>query len=377
MYSSGCVWQWAAPPSDIQQEWFGSFYLFRRSLFNDYGDHRSLGEIHGNSNRWPQEHLKCGAVLGIQPFTAWGVKEICCANLFFVPRCSPSPNRNQPTCLSWGPSVSCAKLEVCPAQIKTTSHLDVRTMAHAENVDGWCQRSFPCKLPLGRQESQCLLYPVPVWWRGKAARHEPQPCRFGLRPTQVSLWSVFSLVHGRLCTLRYLKLSDLLELPWVFCLFLEEKAEGHTRKKKRTWNWKEPLHFCEAMSSGSSPKNQRLPAPNHQWLWWLWASHVSGSMRLTLNGALRGIRGITWYWKVSKKGNKKIPLPKLSKTQFWRLSGLRKQEAPLYIAMMKPSIVLRSIVESQDVLATGVHLFSPGSIIAQGAPVLRRDVLRS
>lgn len=169
--------------------------------------------------------------MGIQPFTAWGVKEICCANLFFVPRCSPSPNRNQPTCLSWGPSVSCAKLEVCPAQIKTTSHLDVRTMAHAENVDGWCQRSFPCKLPLGRQESQCLLYPVPVWWRGKAARHEPQPCRFGLRPTQVSLWSVFSLVHGRLCTLRYLKLSDLLELPWVFCLFLEEKAEGHTRKK--------------------------------------------------------------------------------------------------------------------------------------------------
>lgn len=129
----------------------------------------------------------------------------------------------------------------CPAQIKTTSHLDVRTMAHAENVDGRCQRSFPCKLPLGRQESQCLLYPVP-FWRGKAARHEPQPCRFGLRPTQVSLWSVW-LVHGRLCTLRYLKLSDLLELPWVFCLFLEEKAEENTRKN-RTWNWKEPLRFC-------------------------------------------------------------------------------------------------------------------------------------
>ena len=217
-------------------------------------------------------------VFNPSPLGAWR-KFAVCANLFFVPRCSPSPNRNQPTCLSWGPSVSCAKLEVCPAQIKTTSHLDVRTMAHAENVDGRCQRSFPCKLPLGRQESQCLLYPVP-FWRGKAARHEPQPCRFGLRPTQVSLWSVW-LVHGRLCTLRYLKLSDLLELPWVFCLFLEEKAEENTRKN-RTWNWKGPLRFCCHISSGCSPKNQRLPAPNHQWLWWLCASHGSGSMRLTM-----------------------------------------------------------------------------------------------
>jgi hypothetical protein len=100
MYSSGCVWQWAAPPSDIQQEWFGSFYLLRRSLFNAYGDHRSLEEIHGNSNRWPQEHLKCGAVLGIQPFTAWGVKEICCLRQPVF--CSPMfpVSKSQPTNLS-------------------------------------------------------------------------------------------------------------------------------------------------------------------------------------------------------------------------------------------------------------------------------------
>ena len=146
MYSSGCVWQWAAPPSDIQQEWFGSFYLLRRSLFNAYGDHRSLEEIHGNSNQWPQEHSEMRCRFGYSTLHRLGRE----GNLLSAPTCFLFPDvprlqiRNQPTCLSWGPSVSCAKLEVCPAQIKTTSHLDV---PH-HGARGKCGRPVSAIIPL-------------------------------------------------------------------------------------------------------------------------------------------------------------------------------------------------------------------------------------